>query len=245
MQQDQTKTNPSCDAKFTKEQFDAIQNIYDLFNKNLFKGQLGNCLLNFSRESKAMGFYSAKRWTKKDPGAERSLSIDEISLNPDFLHISAKEYCQTLVHEMCHLWQHHFGKDTKGYHNKEFAAKMKEVGLQPSHTGQPGGKETGKKMSDYPIPGGIFEEVFEAIPAEMLLPFVAVPDPEKQKKKRKKNKVKYTCPECGGNVWAKPNMHINCGDCSDGEDNIVQYVPQENEEVDEEALSEQLIGILN
>jgi hypothetical protein len=48
----------------------------------------------------------------------------------------------TLVHEQAHLWQHHFGKPGRGrYHNREWAAKMVEIGLIPSATGEPGGKQ--------------------------------------------------------------------------------------------------------
>jgi predicted SprT family Zn-dependent metalloprotease len=28
-----------------------------------------------------------------------------------------------------------------------------------------------------------------------------------------KHKTKYTCPECGSNVWGKPKLNIDCGDC--------------------------------
>ena len=58
---------------------------------------------------------------------------------------------------MTHVWQHAFGKPSaRGYHNKEWAAKMKAIGLQPSSTGMVGGKETGQRMMDYIIPGGAF-----------------------------------------------------------------------------------------
>ncbi|MCG2614905.1 SprT-like domain-containing protein [Terrimonas sp. NA20] len=229
--------NPSYDRQFTTEQFSALQNLYDYFNKNLFGGELGNCLLNFSRKSKAMGFYSSKRWAKKSDIANegQKADIDEISLNPDFLHVSTKEYCQTLVHEMCHLWQHHFGEPTQGYHNREFAEKMKSVGLMPSSTGHPGGKEVGKKMSDYPIVAGLFELAFEAIPQEMLLPLIALPDFEKKKAQKKKNKIKYTCPQCSANVWGKPKMVIVCGDCSEGDETIVKFIPETTEEELEES----------
>jgi hypothetical protein len=33
---------------------------------------------------------------------------------------------------------------------------MKEIGLQPSTIGQPGGKETGQSVTHYIIPGGAF-----------------------------------------------------------------------------------------
>jgi hypothetical protein len=56
------------------------------------------------------------------------------------------------VHEMVHVWQHAFGKPSAGgYHNKQWAAKMKAVGLQPSSTGYVGGKETGQRVTHYVI----------------------------------------------------------------------------------------------
>jgi hypothetical protein len=46
-----------------------------------------------------------------------------------------------------HVWQHAHGKPTRnGYHNKEWAAKMDNLGLVPSSTG---GKRTGQSVSHY------------------------------------------------------------------------------------------------
>ncbi len=28
-----------------------------------------------------------------------------------------------------------------------------------------------------------------------------------------KHKTKYSCPGCGANVWGKPNLNIDCGEC--------------------------------
>ena len=68
---------------------------------------------------------------------------------------------------MVHLWQHHFGKPSRaGYHNKEWAEKMHAVGLHPSDTGQPGGKETGQQMTHYIAPGGPFQAAFADLDAE-------------------------------------------------------------------------------
>ena len=36
-------------------------------------------------------------------------------------------------------------------------------------------------------------------------------DPEK--KKKKVFRVKYTCPKCGANAWAKPAVKLVCGVC--------------------------------
>jgi len=195
----------------TAEQFGTYQSMYEYFNKQLFKSELPNCLLNFSRKNKkSAGHFSPDRWQGKDA------STHEININP--LHLandSDIEVAQTLVHEMCHLWQQEFGKPSRAnYHNKEWANKMQEVGLMPSSTGRAGGKTTGQSMSDYPIENGVFEKVFNEMPKHLLFPFKSA---EKQKKKKpaaaKKNKIKYTCQECSTNVWGKEELKILCMNC--------------------------------
>ncbi|MDH8410092.1 sprT domain-containing protein, partial [Klebsiella pneumoniae] len=63
------------------------------------------------------------------------------------------------VHEMVHLWQHHHGNVSRaGYHNVEWAEKMVSIGLIPSHTGAPGGKQIGQHMSHYVEPAGRFDK---------------------------------------------------------------------------------------
>lgn len=199
-------------ANFTEAQFTAVQNIYQYFNKTLFGDTLNNCLLNFSRKSKAMGFFAPNRWGKENEKA----NIHEISLNPEFLKLGIQESLQTLVHEMCHLWQHDHGKPSAGYHNKEWARKMEEVGLTPSNTGKPGGKKTGKNMADYATEDGIFLEVVAAMPKEFIYPFVCIAEMQPSKEtKAKKNKTKYTCPGCEANIWGKDGLRVECTDCEE------------------------------
>ncbi len=65
---------------------------------------------------------------------------------------------QTLVHEQCHVWQNYYGKPSRrSYHNREWADKMIAIGLMPSTTGRPGGKQTGQHMNDYVLAGGAFQ----------------------------------------------------------------------------------------
>ena len=92
----------------------------------------------------------------------------------------------TLVHEMAHVWQQTYGKPPrKGYHDRQWAAKMLEVGLQPSTTGEPGGKETGQSMSHYILPGGRYAEAFAKLAARgFQLHWQSVPaNPGKESKK--------------------------------------------------------------
>lgn len=155
----------------TIDQSSALQAMYDRLNEELFNSELPNCVLNFSREgSNVMGFFAAARWIN----AEKSLT-DEISLNPRSpVLVTVKDVVTTIVHEMCHLWQHHRGamKSRPGYHNSEWAEKMESLGLCPSATGRPGGKKTGQKMSDYLVPGGKLAAVIENM--RIQLPWLAI-----------------------------------------------------------------------
>src|SRR5436305_1416322 len=33
------------------------------------------------------------------------------------------------------------------------------------------------------------------------------------KKKKAASKTRYTCPDCQANAWAKPEVHLICGEC--------------------------------
>jgi predicted SprT family Zn-dependent metalloprotease len=105
--------------------------------------------ITYQRRGGSAGYFAPGRFSARtDVGAQH-----ELALNPDsFLGESDEQVCQTLVHEMVHAWQQAFGTPpSRGYHDREWADKMKAIGLQPSSTGMVGGKETGQKMDDYVI----------------------------------------------------------------------------------------------
>jgi hypothetical protein len=136
--------------------YGAIQFAYSYFNKALFDNALPKGIVTFHRQRKVMGYASFQRW--KGPDGNR---VDEIAINPEYFEdYPLIEIFQTLCHEMTHLWQSHFGcPSRRGYHNKEWARKMKEIGLMPSSTGLPGGDQTGEHMLDYVILDGPFIKV--------------------------------------------------------------------------------------
>ena len=139
----------------TDQIYKSLISAYSHFNRELFSGDLPPVLIVLQRQAKTMGYVSPKRW--------RSASgeyTDELAVNPEyFLGYPLLEVLQTLVHESCHIWQHHFGNPgRRGYHNKQWANKMEEVGLMPSRTGKPGGKKTGEHVMDYAVVDGRFYE---------------------------------------------------------------------------------------
>lgn len=195
----------------TAAQFAAFQSMYDYFNAALFSGTLPPVILNFSRHANSYGFFAADRWE-----ASTGTISHEISLNPS--HLKGRDpraVVSTLVHEMAHCWQEVYGKPGKStYHNRQWAAKMEELGLYPSSTAAPGGERVGYRVSHYVIEGGPFAQAFAAMPPEFLLPWVCwEPTGKGKTTKRPVSKVKYTCPGCAANAWGKPALRLVCGEC--------------------------------
>lgn len=221
--------------KPTKKFYGLFQYIFDYYNDYLFGGDIKDCLIVITRQKKVMGHYAYKRWFHIE-----DQETDELALNPSmFLLYPLIEICQTMVHEMCHGWQYHYGTPSRpGYHNKEWGEKMITLGLMPSDTGKPGGKTTGQSMADYPLEGGLFlevteklmnDEIFAGLYVEVnpgILDQLTENEPlfdqiknlhlqQGQSQERPKHqKVKYSC-SCS-NVWGKPGLELSCNLC--GED---------------------------
>jgi predicted SprT family Zn-dependent metalloprotease len=193
----------------TGEQFAAYQALVQYFNEQLFEGALPPVLLNFSRKGRrTRGFFAANRWEKA------AATTHEISLNPQLLkERSPRETAATLVHELCHLWQFVFGSPSRAsYHNREWAEKMETIGLMPSDTGEVGGKRTGQRMTHYVLPGGAFEQAYQAMPREYRLPWVSG-EPSCPRRPSRPSKVCYMCPGCRTRVWGKPGLSLICTPC--------------------------------
>lgn len=199
--------------KPTLEMNETLQAAYDFFNGRLFSNKLPGCLILIQRKSKAMGYFSPKRFFNVE---DKDQQLDEIAISPDFIDLGDQESMQTLVHEMVHQWQQHHGKPSRGgYHNKEWGVKMESIGLMPSSTGKPGGKKTGQKIGDYAIENGNFIAAFnEFMRGKHRLMWASRVKLGKGSSSKTKSKVKYSCPECGQNAWAKPSAVIGCWGCN-------------------------------
>jgi predicted SprT family Zn-dependent metalloprotease len=142
-------------------EYTGFQTAFDFFNRELFNSALPDVLITYQRHAHSRGYFSADRFA----GRTGEFTNHELALNPDhFVDRTDEQVVSTLCHEMCHLWQQECGEPSaRGYHNKEFAATMKSIGLQPSSTGAPGGKETGQQITHYIIPGGDFQLTFQKL----------------------------------------------------------------------------------
>ena len=146
-------SNPTQIQTPTLTLYGALQSAFDHFNDKLFGGRLPPCILTLRSASRVFGYHHAGRFVAMDGKV-----IDEVGLNPGFFTLQPIEsVLSTLVHEMVHHWQNHAGTPSPANpHNREWSDKMVSLGLQPSSTGLPGGKKTGRSMSDYILPGGLY-----------------------------------------------------------------------------------------
>jgi predicted SprT family Zn-dependent metalloprotease len=197
----------------TTQEYKKLDAAFEFFNMRLFKGELPPCLITLNRKRNARGYFSAGRFTSRVSQSK----TDEIALNPEtFSDRTDKDILSTLAHEMVHLQQQHFGSPSRNaYHNKEWADWMVEIGLMPTDTGKEGGKRTGQRVSHYIIEGGLFDQACDVWlkGEDVQIGFNSLK--AGLSKSSSTSKVKYSCPECGQNCWAKPNAFLKCGLCDE------------------------------
>lgn len=238
-------------SKHSPKLAEEFQQAYDYFNEVLFNSELPQCILVLCNSNRrTLGYYHQGQYVD----TENAEVIDKIALNPQwFAERGMEKTLSTLVHEMCHLYCFRLLEKPPrhGYHCKRWGAKMKEVGLYPSNTGEEGGKETGQSVSHYILEDGPFKAACTKFlsehpgitymhriqfnpmdkPAQVLEPIQKTPELEavvtlcspleEGKKTDNSNRVKYTCPKCETNVWGKPNLRLVYADCE------IPFEPQE------------------
>jgi SprT-like family len=125
--------------------YSCLEQIGNHFNRHLFDGNLPPILFTLGGNMKMLGHFRYANWsTGKD-------DVSEIILNADlFAYRAWIDLFKTVVHQQCHLYQcANESSSRPTYHNRRWAASMKDRGLIPSSTGKPGGAETGQMMGEY------------------------------------------------------------------------------------------------
>lgn len=189
------------------QQIKYLENLFIFYNTQLFSNKLPEIIFVLSRDKKMSGEFTSDQW--KD---QHGKTIHEITINPDYFDPYNIDFHQTLVHEMCHLYQFEFGTPGKsGYHNREFSQIMQNVGLQTSDSGTPEGLKVGRRMSDYFIEDGAFIQAFKKI-QETSFELPKLKSERILKKRFGGVRTKYTC-NCGTNIWGKTGLQIVCKKC--------------------------------
>jgi SprT-like family len=193
----------------TEALYGDLQKAFNTFNKELFEGKLPDVMITIAKARNKRGYFHPDQFKHRDDGDP----LHEICLMPDSLDRPVIEALSTLAHEMVHLWQEEFGKPGKnGHHNEQWAKKMDEIGLTPSHDGREGGKRTGRNMTHIIVPGGPYDLAFAMMEAELAYVGQQVITKPKVKKKDL-SKLVSICPECNAKAWSKQGLKLICYEC--------------------------------
>jgi hypothetical protein len=197
---------PAKTTAITPLEYGGLQQAYDHFNRELFGGKLPEVFFTMQR-GRFRGYFSPDRFS----GRLGKFKRHELALNPDqFSSRTDMEICSTLTHEQCHVWSDADTGKRTSYHDRKWGGKMKEVGLHPSSTGKPGGRETGYNVSHYIVPGGAFEQSFKRLQtAGWKLNLESLPNPRIDK-----SKTKFTCARCAKSARGKPSLRMLCEPCA-------------------------------
>ena len=144
----------------TLELYESLERAFAHFNATLFNGELPPCLITLRSSNRIYGYHHSARFINL-----QGQTVDELGLHPGHFTLrSVESVLSTLVHEMVHHWQHHFGTPSRtNPHNTEWVQKMRSIGLVPSNTGLPGGKSTGQRVSHYIEPEGAFVKACQSL----------------------------------------------------------------------------------
>jgi hypothetical protein len=208
-----TKQRSSPEPLRPVSEYRSFQTAFEIFTAQLFDCSLNPSTIQITlvRKANTRGYFIPNKFAPRTPGGE---PVDEIALNPDCFHgRSDYDILGDFAQLMVHKWQKDHGKPSRrGYHNAQFAEKMKSIGLYPSSTGARDGKETGAKMMHYVIPGGPFDLVCQNLLKsgfELHWQSILADRQEAQRKL----KTTFTCPDCGQKGYGPPTGAYRCDKC--------------------------------
>lgn len=192
-----------------------LNTMYAALNDKLFDGKLTPAVITVIPDNTkgAYGWYTlAKAWKTDDmddklKDEQFKQGYCEINLCAEHLSRPLVEVVGTLLHEMCHQYNHENGiKDTSRggwYHNEAYRKAAEEHGLTVTKDGKYGYCRTAltEDLAKWA------EENFKKF--DLCRRTLT----KKQKKTVKSHSIKYTCPCCGNSVRATKVVNIRCADC--------------------------------
>jgi hypothetical protein len=195
----------------TAQTYTVLEAAFAHFNRDLFNGVLPACLIVLNREAGTLGHFNPHKFVEIGGDAR----VDEIALNPAHFRVDTpKDVLSTLVHEMAHSWQWHFGKRTRGgYHNEQWAARMRSIGLQPYSINDPD-KETGYAVAHRIVDDGLFDRSFKVVEATGQTLRWGDDVPVSTDEKKKPKRMTFVCPDCDQKVMGIPKTRVRCDPCN-------------------------------
>lgn len=190
-----------------------LENLFSVFNEHFYEGQLEKPVIMVSPDITSCGAFgwctSWKAWKESDQAAEDE-GFYEINLTAEYLKRPFDEICETLLHEMVHLFNLYADvQDTSRsgtYHNKRFKDEAEKRGLVITKSPKYGWALTSLNEEGKQMIGQLDADQFGFFRQP-------IPPTLKKKKGQGSSSRKYVCPGCGCIIRATKEVHVVCGDC--------------------------------
>lgn len=186
-----------------------LEKLFSSFNQHFYNNELCQPVITINPDT-TRGAYgwctSRKVWKDSEDSGHY-----EINICAEYLNRPIEEICQTLLHEMVHLWNSQNSvKDTSRfgyYHNKSYKEAAEKHGLLVEQTSSYGWNKT-----------SLNKKTREFIEQLHISDFTLYRDsnkkPKSSVKKPKKIIYKYFCPLCDATIESSGKVHIRCADCN-------------------------------
>ncbi len=190
-----------------------LESLFSSFNNYFYQGELQKPIITISsnnRKVNCLGWCTSwKAWDNSDKqsGYETS-GYYEINICAEYLDRPFKEICNTMLHEMAHLYNAQSDiQDTcrsGTYHNKHFRETAESHGLTVSKHPERGFAITDLNNETISFISTIREDEFEIHRKRNTTKYIEKP---------KSSTRKYICKKCGLIIRATREVHVLCIAC--------------------------------
>jgi hypothetical protein len=207
-----------------------LDNLFAIFNNRYFDNQLVKPVIvvqTGGRRSGILGWCTARKMWRNTASQEEYY---EITICAEYLYRPVEEICETLLHEMAHLFalQRDIKDVSRGnsYHNQKFKKNAQMCGLNVAHHPAYGWAMTSLTSSarsfieklkldadDFALTrkGGTSILVPPGIDGGLTT--TGTTGGSEDGGKKRQSYRKYVCPVCGVVVRATKDVNVRCGDC--------------------------------
>lgn len=205
------------------EQLQRLSLSYDIFNTELFGSELPPVMLRLGHKPGSYGYFQPNKWMNAEGQHLDVINLDsQTAADRPLL-----ELLSTLVHEMAHAWVFHChnARRSTGGHGRAWRERMTELGLPPVQIGRTWGKSTHRIDPDGRYACTFFEhqQQLQALPWRECI--ARAGERGAGGRGRSVDRVRFQCPRCNGNAWARPAARLLCGSCS-STGHLVEMVPE-------------------
>lgn len=182
-----------------------LERLFDLFNRKFFESALSRAVITMSQK----GTKAASGWCSKEEVWQGGNSdrYYEINICPEYLNQPIDDICETLIHEMVHLYNAlnkiEDCSRASQYHNIKYKEAAERFGLNVEKDKSRGYAETSLKP-----------ETREYIESLNLAVFDLFRDSIEVKRELKPSSTKkYSCPHCQTSIRATKEVKVKCVEC--------------------------------